>query len=73
LGEHARGLDDGSAASRIKRFLSARRHARGRYARVCAHHAQRGPAREAFDALKLAPGAAVAADRTVPGLCDWVE
>jgi hypothetical protein len=33
-----------------------------------------GAAREAaFDALKLALGAAVAADRTLGGLCDWVD
>jgi hypothetical protein len=33
-----------------------------------------GAAREAaFDALKLALGAAVATDRTLGGLCDWVE
>lgn len=33
-----------------------------------------GPDRDSrFDALKVAIGAAIAADRTLGGLCDWIE
>ncbi|SDX90358.1 hypothetical protein SAMN05444336_112118 [Albimonas donghaensis] len=32
-----------------------------------------GPRDDAFDALKLAVAVAVSADRTLGGLCDWIE